>query len=159
MKELFFPFCFNDFISSNTLSLNFALSWLFRTVSFSNMKELLITAFPRQLKSVVKCFWNAPLLLWLVRTIHIILFKFVFIDNRYQFMDTKTPSNEDSSALFSIDIAPPMTFITALFCLWIWSSPISENWNILEILFWKVKHPSMKDLCSCGEFWGRGNIS
>ena len=49
------------FISSNTLSLNFPLLWLFRIVTFSNMKGLLIfsghlTVFSRHLTAMVKCF-------------------------------------------------------------------------------------------------------
>ena len=45
----------------------------------------------------------------LVWTIHIVLFKFVFTSNRYQFIDAKTPT------LFSVGVAPSMPFITELF--------------------------------------------
>ena len=84
------------FISSNTLSLKFVLSWFAQDSEFLQHERVtnnsLLKTVNISSETFLKGYRVFMVTLSLVWTIYIVLFKFVFTDNRYQFMDTKTPS-------------------------------------------------------------------
>ena len=153
--------CFNDFCIFKYALVEFCLtvvgqySQILQHKGVTNDKLLKTVNISEE--PFLKGYWVFTVTLCLLQTIHIILFKSVStaIDASW-WRQRPHLVNEDSSDLFSDDVASLMSFIKALFRSWTWSIPISGN---LQSVFWKMKSSSMKKLCSCGEFWGRANRS
>ena len=95
-RNCFSPSVSMIFISSNTLSLKFVLSWFAQDSEFLQHERVtnnsLLKTVNISSETFLKGYRIFMVTLYLVPTIHIVLFKFVFSDNRWQFMDAKTLS-------------------------------------------------------------------
>ena len=96
MKELFFPFCFNDFYIFKYSIVKICLIVVAQDSEFLQHERVtnnsLLKTVNISSETFLKGYRVFMVTLSLMWTIYIVLFKFVFTDNRCQFMDAKTPS-------------------------------------------------------------------
>ena len=142
-------------ISSYAISLKVAFS-LLSTVNLFNLNEFVrIDIFKRETWTE-NWFWKA-----LLSSLHfkgskasaisgVLSYSLTIIDSSCNHSSHR--ANPDSSSLLSNNEAPPIPFITVLFCSWAWSIPTNENF-LFD--FWKAKLLSVKHLCRWDDVDGK----